>query len=121
MANRRLTGDKLQRLATPLLSELRSKLRELSGGDQSLLWALRRKVAKELSYDERGKSMLRKLLKATKRGEQRNRCAVCGEQQLPAKNAILDRIEAMRGYTAENTRLICPQCDTRVQEDRKYS
>jgi len=120
MANRRLTEDELQRLATPLLSELRSKLHELSGGDQSLLWALRRKVAKELSYDERGKPMLRKLLKATKRGEQRNRCAVCGEQ-LPAKNAILDRIEAMKGYTRENTRLICPQCDTRVQEERKYS
>ena len=64
--------------------------------------------------------MHRKLLKATKRGEQQNKCAVCGGQ-LPAKNAILDRVEAMKGYTAENTRLICQPCDTRVQEERKYS
>jgi ribosomal protein L44E len=120
MANRQLTADELQRLAAPLLSDLRSKLHELSGGDESLMWALRRKVAKELTYDERGKPILRKLLKATKRGEQRNKCAVCCEE-LPAKNAVLDRIEAMKGYTAENTRLICPQCDTRVQEARKYS
>lgn len=120
MANRRLTDDELKQLANPLLAELRAKLQELSGGDQSLLWALRRKLAKELSYDERGKPMHRKLLKATKRGEQHDQCALCGGP-LPEKNAILDRLEAMKGYTGENTRLICPPCDTRVQEERKYS
>jgi hypothetical protein len=35
--------------------------------------------------------------------------------------AVLDRIEAMAGYTAENTRLIHPECDTAVQRSRGYA
>lgn len=112
--------DDLERLANPLLDEVRSRLLELSRGDESLMWALRRKLAKELGYDERGKPMHRKLLKAIKRGEQRNKCAQCG-CDLPERNAVLDRLEAMKGYTRENTRLICPACDARIQEERKYS
>lgn len=99
---------------------VRAKLQELSGNDGSLLWALRRKLAKELLYDERGKPMHRKLLKSSKRGEQQNRCAVC-QGELPSKNAVLDRLEAMKGYTAENTRLICPECDVKIQTERGYA
>ncbi|HEX7679757.1 MAG TPA: hypothetical protein VF713_16625 [Thermoanaerobaculia bacterium] len=95
-------------------------MNDLSEGDPSLLWALRRKLAKELFYDERGKPTHRKLLKATKRGEQQNKCAVC-QKELPAKNAVLDRHEAMKGYTAENTRLICPECDVQIQTERGYA
>lgn len=65
-------------------------------------------------------SMHRKLLKSQKRGEQQNRCARCSSE-LPEKNAVLDRIEAMKGYTRENTRLLCPACDVAVQEERGYS
>jgi ribosomal protein L44E len=120
MANRRLTESELANLANPLVQTVRAKLQELSGDDNSLLWALRRKLAKELLYDERGKPMHRKLLKATKRGQQQNKCAVC-QRELPAKNAVLDRHEAMKGYTSENTRLICQECDVKIQTDRGYA
>jgi len=120
MGNRRLTESELANLANPLVQMVRAQLKELSSDDNSLLWALRRKLAKELLYDERGKPMQRKLLKATKRGEQQNKCAVC-QCELPAKNAVLDRYEAMKGYTAENTRLICPECDVQIQTERGYS
>jgi hypothetical protein len=70
-------------------------------------------------YDERGKPMSRKILKEVKRALQENKCALCGET-LPLKNAVLDRLEAMDGYTEENTRLICPDCDTKTQAGRGY-
>jgi hypothetical protein len=38
-----------------------------------------------------------------------------------SRGAVLDRLEAMLGYTPENTRLLCPKCNARVQEERKYT
>src|SRR5207249_2365341 len=104
----------------PILEEVRARLSGASGGDRQLLWALRRKLAKELTYDERGKPMHRVKLKALKRGEQSGRCALCGEP-LPERNAVLDRTEAMLGYTPENTRLLCPRCDHNVQVERGFA
>jgi hypothetical protein len=78
MPNRRLGPQELTELFNPLLVEVESRLEQLSGGDAELLWALRRKLAKELSYLERGKPMLRRLLKAAKRAEQGNKCAIGG-------------------------------------------
>ena len=120
MANRQLTKEELDRLFSPLLEEVRSKLVELSGEDDELLWALQRKLSKELTYDERGKPAHRKKLKAKKRAEQDNKCAVCGAS-LPDKYAVLDRIEAMEGYTLENTRLICQNCDRHAQQERRFA
>ncbi len=91
MANRQLTKEELGQLFSPLLEEVRSKLVALSAEDDELLWALRRKLFKELTYDERGKPTQRKKLKAEKRAEQDNKCAVC-EASLPAKYTVLDRI-----------------------------
>ena len=79
---------------TPLLVEVRIRLQSLSGADDKLLFALRRKLAKELMYDERGKPMHRKLLKTRLRAEQHGRCALW-QGELSDKNAVLDRIEAM--------------------------
>ncbi len=120
MANRQLTKEELDRLFSPLLEEVRSKLVALSAEDDELLWALRRKLFKELTYDERGKPTHRAKLKAEKRAEQDNKCAVC-EASLPAKYTVLDRIEAMKGYTPENTRLICQNCDRRAQQERRFA
>ena len=47
---------------------MRARLTALAAGDMELLFAFRRKVYKELTYDERGKPMARKRLKATLRG-----------------------------------------------------
>jgi hypothetical protein len=119
MPNRQLTSQELENLAKPLLEEVRERLRSLAAGDPDLLWALRRKLFKELMYDERSKPMHRVALKKLKRSEQGDRCALCSES-LPPKGAVLDRLEAMGGYTSENTRLLCSKCDTEVQTQRGY-
>jgi|SRR2546426_12124017 len=122
MPNRQLTTEELKILFAPLLEDVRGKLKSLSGGDAALLFALRRKLAKELSYDERGKPMHRKLLKATKYTEQLGKCANCGDAlEKLGKNGVLDREEAMKGYVPENVRLVCHTCDSKLQADRNYS
>lgn len=52
MPNRQLTAEELIR-ANALLAEIRARLEALSDGDRELLFAYRRKVFKELTYDER--------------------------------------------------------------------
>jgi hypothetical protein len=118
MANRNLNLEELG-IANVLLSEIREKLKQLSGGDDSLFWALRRKISKELTYDERGKPMERRKLKSVKRREQQGLCATCNER-LPDTYCVLDRFEAIKGYTPENTRLICLACDIRLQAEKGY-
>src|SRR5208282_414462 len=63
--NRQLNKDELA-LVKPLLDEIRGRLEVLSGGDRKLLFAYRRKVVKELGYDERSKPVARAKLKALK-------------------------------------------------------
>jgi hypothetical protein len=38
----------------------------------------------------------------------------------PLQYAVLDRLTAHEGYTPENTRLICGECDLKIQGDRGY-
>ena len=53
LPNRQLSIEELEKLFAPLIAEVRKRVRDLSGGDEDLLWALRRKLFKELMYDER--------------------------------------------------------------------
>jgi len=117
--NRRLSSTELERIFEPFVSGVRSLLLALSQGDEAMQWALRRKLAKELQFDERGKPTHRRKLKALKRKQQTNLCALCAEP-LPVEDVILDRLEAMAGYTAENTRLLCRKCDYKIQKDRGF-
>ena len=119
MPNRRLTPTEIDD-ARLLLTMVRAGLRQLAGDDLELLFALRRKVYKELVYDERGKPMVRRRLKAEKRQQQGDLCAICSKP-LPEKYCVLDRFDAATGYTAENTRLICPNCDVTTQQSRGYA
>jgi hypothetical protein len=119
MPNRRLTETELSS-ATALLKKIRTKLDALAGGDLELRWAFNRKIYKELVYDERGKPMHRRALKFKKWKSQQGKCAVC-HGGLPETGAVLDRLHAMKGYTIENTRLLCPACDTRIQTERGYA
>lgn len=119
MPNRQLTKDELQ-LVRAMLDSIRGQISNLASGDPELLFAIRRKIAKELGYDERGKPMERKALKSAKRAVQGGLCAIC-QEPLPDKYAVLDRLEAMPGYTLENTRLICQECDTKNQAAKGYS
>src|SRR4051794_13010638 len=98
MENRQLTASERDALFVPLIAKVRSCLTLMSGGDDALLWALRRKLAKELIYDERGKPQHRAVLKLQKRVEQQNQCALC-KNELPQSGAVLDRLKAMKGYT----------------------
>jgi hypothetical protein len=75
---------------------------------------------KELTYDERDKPMVRRRLKAAKRREQSGICPLC-KNPLPDKYRVLDRFVAAAGYTAENTQLICQDCDVKTQASRGYA
>ena len=119
MSNRRLTAEELATVRV-LLDSVRAHLLALSGGDPDLLFAYRRKVYKELTYDERDKPMARRQLKAKKWREQNGICPVC-QKPLPERYCVLDRFQAAAGYTPENTRLICRDCDIRTQAARGYA
>lgn len=119
MANRRLTSDELTKI-NQLLTVVRKKLLKLSENNGELLFAYRRKLYKELSYDERGKPIARRKLKEEKRQQQKGLCAVC-RKKLPPKNAVLDRLNAIDGYTVDNTRLIHRECDDSIQSSRWYA
>jgi DNA repair exonuclease SbcCD ATPase subunit len=119
MANRILTPPELA-IANRLLDRIRAELQEISRGDNQLLFAYRRKLYKELTYDERGKPMQRRRLKQKKYHEQGGVCPICGKM-LPKTYAVLDRLTASEGYTAENTRLIHRECDAQIQAARGYS
>jgi hypothetical protein len=118
MANRNLTSDQLI-LARALLDEIRGRLVALAGDDQSLLFAYRRKIFKELGYDERGTPAERKKIKCAKWGLQNGKCAHCGEE-LPLKNSELDRKNAEEGYTLENTDLVHAHCHDARQAVNNY-
>jgi hypothetical protein len=122
MPNRVLTSEELKTLFGPLLLDVRARLQSLGAGSPELLFALRRKLYKELSYDERGKPMQRKVLKAAKYAEQHGKCAeCCCELEQLGKNAVLDRAEAIRGYVPGNVRLLCHPCDRKLQAERNYA
>jgi len=53
MANPQLTKEQRALLFAPLFERVKSELHALSDGDARLMWALRRKLAKELVYIER--------------------------------------------------------------------
>lgn len=118
MPNRNLNPLELKK-ADALLDKIRKSILDYSNGDSELEFAFRRKIYKELTYDERGKPSLRKKLKEKKRLSQNNLCTSC-KQVLALKYAVLDRLNAKDGYIEENTNLICPDCDTRIQGSRLY-
>jgi hypothetical protein len=99
MANRNLNPHELKQ-ANALLAEIREQLLILAAGDPNLLFAYRRKVVKELGYDERGKPGFRAKLKALKWGQQSGKCAECRET-IPLRYSELDRKNAVDGYTPE--------------------
>lgn len=114
-----LTRGELEKAQT-LLRSIRRRLKNLSGDNGELFFAYRRKVYKELVYDERSKPMARVRLKKLKRVEQGGLCAIC-KKRLPESYCVLDRFEAIDGYTVKNTRLICQRCDTKQQASKRYA
>ena len=121
MPTRKLSEEEL-RITNSLLEEIRLSIQKLSGNDSDLQFAIRRKIAKELTYDERGKPMQRKKLKLKMLRLQNGLCANCNNPlPLLARGAVLDRQNAMAGYTVENVKLICRKCDDKIQESRTFT
>lgn len=120
MANPQLTKQQREDMFAPLFKRTKEELERSAAGDADLLFALRRKLAKELGYLERGVPMKRMKLKAHKRKEQDGLCTIC-MKPLPVKGAELDRFEAKLGYTAQNTRLVHHECHIAEQTNKGYA
>lgn len=119
MPNRNLNADELKS-ANELLADIRKRLTSLAAGDPLLLFAYRRKIVKELGYDERGKPGARGKLKALKWGQQNGKCAHC-TKELALKYSELDRTNAADGYTVENTELVHAHCHQERQAAKGYT
>ena len=119
MPNRQLTSEELAK-ANRLLDTIRAGLDALSGGDRELLFAYRRKIAKQLNYDERSSPMARRALKIIMRERQKGLCAACSTE-LPETYNVLDRFNAVDGYVEANVQLICEPCDREKQRKRNYT
>jgi hypothetical protein len=119
MSTPRLTDAQRQELFEPLFAVARAELERLSAGDPRVLWALRRKLTKELIYLERGTPQMRNALKRRKMIAQNGICPLCRED-LPPSGAELDRAEAYLGYTDSNTRLVHHDCHVADQRRKKY-
>lgn len=122
MPNRKLDDVQRTKLGE-LLNRVRAELCALSSGDPELLFAYRRKLAKELTYDERSKPQYRKALKQRMRAIQKGICAITegGKHPLPERYCVLDRFDAPKGYVVGNVQLICEDCDRRIQRGRGYA
>jgi UTP:GlnB (protein PII) uridylyltransferase len=101
MPNRTLNQQELDR-ANGLLQTIRAELEKLSDGDGELLFAFRRKVVKELGYDERSKPMVRRALKRKMHKKQNGICALC-HGALPERYSVLDRFKAVDGYVGRTS------------------
>jgi hypothetical protein len=100
-----------------MLAKLRLELLEAAGGDEELLFSMKRYIAKRLEFDERGTPTQRRKLKDLKWKSQKGLCAGC-QGGLPKTGAELDRFRAIDGYTAENTQLLCTPCHRKAQAER---
>lgn len=119
MPNRILSSAELATLFEPIFAQTVAELVRLAGGDDQLLWALRRKLTKELGYLERGCPQKRSALKQKKYHQQKRKCAVCG-RYMRRKGSELDRRQAIDGYTLENTRLVHHHCHFKDQERKRF-
>lgn len=120
MANPQLTAEQRDNLFEPLFANTVAELERLSDGDPQILWALRRKLTKELGYLERSDPQRRTALKRRKIQQQKGLCAIC-RQKLPPSGAHLDRLVAFDGYTDTNTRVIHAGCHDALHKHRNYT
>jgi hypothetical protein len=125
MTNGRMNADQLA-TARQILVELRQRITGAAGTDQQFAFALRRYVFKNLSYDERDTPARRTKLKLQKLSDQ---CGVCAYANCPAphlkmtkeQEPELDRLDAIKGYTPENTVLMHHGCHRLSQKEKRFA
>lgn len=120
MPNPKLTKEQRTQLFAPLFERVKAELDSLAKGDARLVWALRRKLAKELIYIERSTPAARNKLKALMWAKQNGICALCSETMLQ-KGSELDRTEAFLGYVESNVRLVHHECHIKDQASKGYA
>ena len=120
MTNPMLSESDREHLFKPLFEEIVRMIIEAADGDEDRLWALRRKIAKELNYLERSRPADRTKLKKLMRLKQEDKCALCGDP-LPEKGAELDRFVAKLGYVESNVRLVHHDCHISDQASKRYA
>lgn len=119
MPNISLDSDELL-LANKLLKLTRQRIDRLAGGDPARRFAFRRKVWKELMYDERSKPMVRRRLKKLMWEKQKHLCAIC-KKRMPLAYSELDRKRAADGYVEANVRLVHAKCHHGDQARKRYA
>lgn len=118
MPNPTLDADDLRQV-NRLLKLTRQRIDRLADGDAARRFAFRRKVWKELVYDERSKPMVRRRLKKLMWEKQKRLCAMCKKRLLLAYSE-LDRKQASAGYVEANVRLVHAKCHHRDQARKAY-
>lgn len=120
MDNPQLTKEQRAQLFVPLFDCVKLKLHDLSSGDARLMWALRRKLAKELIYIERGTPAVRNKLKTLMWEKQNYNCALC-HQPMQKNGSELDRFEAYLGYVESNVQLVHHECHINDRAGKGYA
>ena len=114
----RLSESELEQ-AWKLIEEVKDKLQALAQGDPRRLFAFRRKVYKELVYEERSTPMKRRALRARLHTAQGGVCFVCKKTH-EAGFMVLDRVDPVLGYVDTNVELVCSDCDRQRQTERGF-
>ena len=119
MSNRRLTSEEIAKVDA-IQARAVSDLGAMARGDPELLFAARRRLFTRLMHLERGTPAQRTKLKAEKWKAQSGKCAMC-KKGMPQKGSELDRFEAWKGYTAENTQLVHHDCHVEDQRRKGFN
>jgi len=120
MSTTRQLNNQEREIAKEILDRIRELITKATQEDSELAFALRRYICRQLTFDEKGKPAQRKKLKYSKLLKQGGKCAECGKQFLEGEEPELDRFDAMKGYTDENTRLVCHECHRQMQAKRGF-
>jgi len=125
MSNGRMSTDQLA-AAREILVEIRRRIVDAAGGDQRFAFALRRYVFKNLSYDERDTPARRTKLKLQKLVDQNGICAYAKcptphVKMTKEEEPELDRLDAIKGYTPENTVLMHHGCHRLSQKEKRFA
>jgi len=119
MANPRLTESERMK-ADSLVREIEKRIHLLSKGVQRRKFAYRRRVTRLLIQIEKGTPAQRGKLRAKLREKQHDLCAVTPTHRLKSE-VELHRLDAIRGYTIKNTRLVCRACHRKFHASHKFS
>lgn len=107
-----------------LLERIRAEIDQIAAGDSMTAFQVRRYIAKQLMYDERGTPTERKIKKALLYERQKGLCGLCGKPMEKKGNDLHRTHETWRGYDVDgpnpNTILLHGECHNRQQEERGY-